>query len=91
MSNFKRNSGIANSAILVTVGEKDFKNFGEDVLSGVRFQRNFEKIAFELGGKNFSAPVQTVGDFLKNRAESKNFLTNPTYPIGWKISNLNTF
>ena len=89
MSNFKRNSGIANSAILVTVGEKDFKTFGEDVLSGVRFQRNFEKIAFELGGKNFSAPVQTVGDFLKNRAESKNFLTTPTYPIGWKISNLN--
>ena len=89
MSNFARNSGVANSAILTTVVANDFKNFGGDVLSGVRFQRNFEKIAFELGGKNFSAPVQSVGDFLKNRAESKNFLIAPSYPIGFKIADLN--
>lgn len=86
MSNFLRNSGVANSAILVTVTAKDF---GGDVLSGVKFQRNLEEIAFELGGKNFSAPVQTVGDFLKGRAESKNFLTTPTYPRGWKVADLN--
>ncbi|MBR6014306.1 MAG: FAD-dependent oxidoreductase [Selenomonadaceae bacterium] len=90
MSNFARNSGTANSAILVTVNAKDFeKDFGGDVLSGVRFQRHYEKLAFELGGKNFSAPVQTVGDFLNNRAESKNFLTKPTYPVGFKIADLN--
>ena len=89
MSNFSRNSGVANSAILVTVSAKDFKNFGDDVLSGIRFQRNFEKKAFELGGKNYSAPVQSVGDFLKNRAETKNFLTTPSYPRGYKIANLN--
>lgn len=90
MSNFARNSGVANSAILVTVGKKDFtKNFGGDVLSGVRFQRHFEKLAFELGGKNYFAPVQTVGDFLNNRAESKNFLIAPTYPIGFKVADLN--
>lgn len=89
MSNFSRNSGVANSAILTTVGANDFKNFGSDILSGVRFQRHFEKLAFELGGKNFSAPVQSVGDFLKNRAESKNFLIAPSYPIGWKIADLN--
>ena len=89
MSNFLRNSGVANSALLVTVDKSDFKNFGSDILSGVRFQRHFEKLAFELGGKNYSAPVQSVGDFLQGRADCKNFLINPTYPLGYKITDLN--
>ena len=89
MSNFLRNSGVANSALLVTVDKNDFKNFGGDVLSGVRFQQHFEKLAFELGGKNYSAPVQSVGDFLNKRADCKNFLINPTYPLGYKIADLN--
>ena len=89
MSNFARDSGVANSAILVTVSPADFeKNFGGDALSGIRFQRHFEKLAFELGGKNYSAPVQSVGDFLNNCVAMKNFLTSPTYPRGFKISNL---
>ena len=89
MSNFARDSGVANSAILVTVSPADFeKNFGGDALSGIRFQRHFEKLAFELGGKNYSAPVQSVGDFLNNCVTMKNFLTAPTYPRGFKISNL---
>ena len=87
MSNFARNSGIANSAILVTVTPADFeKNFGSDALSGIRFQRHFEKLAFELGGKNYSAPVQSVG--VSGREESKNFSIQPTYPRGFKIADL---
>lgn len=89
MSNFARNSGVANSALLVTVDKADFKNFGADVLNGVRFQRYFEKLAFELGGKNYSAPVQSVGDFLQGRADCTNFLVNPTYPLGYKVADLN--
>ncbi len=89
MSNFSRNSGVANSALLVTVDKADFKNFGGDILSGVRFQQHFEKLAFELGGKNFCAPVQSVGDFLNGRADCKKFLVNPTYPLGYKIADLN--
>ena len=89
MSNFARNSGVANSALLVTVEPKDFeKNFGKDSLSGMRFQRHYEKLAFELAGKNYSAPVQSVGDFLANRAESKDFSVTPTYPRSYKICNL---
>ena len=80
---------MANSALLVTVDKFDFKNFGEDVLSGVRFQRHYEKLAFELGGKNYSSPVQSVGDFLNSRVDCKDFLVNPTYPIGYKIADLN--
>lgn len=85
MSNFARDSGVANSALLATVTPADF---GGGVLGGVRFQQNFERLAFELGGKNYRAPVQTVGDFLEGRAVSKNFLVEPSYPVGWKVANL---
>lgn len=89
MSNFARNSGTANSALVVTVTPEDFgKNFGADVLSGINFQRQMERAAFELGGKNFCAPVQSVGDFLSGRAESKNFSVTPTYPRGFKVADL---
>jgi len=88
MSNFKRDSGIANAAVLSTVSIADFTDFGHDALCGVRFQRHYEKLAFELGGKNYYAPVQTVGDFLNARSGSAQFLTKPTYPIGFKVVDL---
>lgn len=86
MSRYARASGIANSAVLSTVGLKDFE--GGDALSGVRFQRRWELAAFELGGRNFNAPVQSVGDFLARRSGSKEFWTTPTYPRGWKAADL---
>ena len=82
MSNFRRDSGTANGALVVTVGGKDFADFGGDVLSGVRFQKHLEQLAFEFGGKNYRAPVQTVGDFINGSVGSKNFLVKPTYSIG---------
>ena len=85
MSNFARASGVANSALLVTVGTKDF---GDDVLAGVRFQRHIEQLAFFYGGKNFRAPVQSVGDFVNESVGSKNFLVKPSYPIGFTVTNL---
>ncbi len=85
MSNFARDSGIANGALVVTVGKKDF---GADVLSGVRFQRELERAAFVRGGKNYRAPVQSVGDFINGRVGSKDFLTTPTYPIGFTPADL---
>ena len=88
MSDFKRDSGIANAALLATVSPTDFVDFGRDVLCGMRFQRKYEALAFELGGKNYCAPVQTVGDFLNGRSDSIQFLTAPTYPIGFKAVDL---
>ena len=85
MSNFARDSGIANGALVVTVGKKDF---GNDILSGVRFQRELERAAFVHGGKNYRAPVQSVGDFVNGRVGSKDFLTTPTYPIGFTPADL---
>ena len=88
MSNFKRDSKIANAAILSTVSTNDFADFGRDALCGVRFQRYYESLAFDLGGRNYFAPVQSVGDFLNGRSGSKNFLTTLTYPIGFKAVDL---
>jgi uncharacterized FAD-dependent dehydrogenase len=61
MSYSKRDGKNANSAIIITVDPKDFG--GDDVLSGVEFQRRLEKKAYELGkGK---IPVEYYGDFKK--------------------------
>ncbi|MEG1646504.1 MAG: FAD-dependent oxidoreductase [Clostridia bacterium] len=64
MSNFARNSGFSNSAILVNVGGKDFGS--DDALAGVKFQQKYESMAYNLCG-NYNAPAQNVTDFLQNK------------------------
>jgi uncharacterized FAD-dependent dehydrogenase len=64
MSNYLRDAENANSAVLVGVDVSDFGE--EDVLSGVRFQENLERAAFEAGGRSGRAPSQRLGDFLEN-------------------------
>ncbi|MCR5177267.1 MAG: hypothetical protein K6C05_10540 [Anaerovibrio sp.] len=85
MSNYQRNSGVANSALLVTVSTSDF---AQHVLGGIEFQRKWERMAFELGGGDYYAPVQTVGDFLEGRRGSKSYLTVPSYRPGVKPADL---
>ena len=66
MSNYKRDSGSANSAIVVTVTKADF---GEGVFAGVEFQRKLEEKAYSLG--KGSIPVQLYKDFvLKKKSKS---------------------
>lgn len=67
MSNHARESGVANSAIIVTVNSSDF---GDDVFSGVRFQESLEEAAYRLGGGLI--PVQKFGDFC-NGVKSSDF------------------
>lgn len=62
MSNYKRESSNSNSAIIVTATPKDF---GPCPLDGVKFQRELEKKAYELG--NGSIPSQRLEDFFENR------------------------
>lgn len=68
MSNFHRDSGNANSAIIVTVTPRDFRTPGP--LGGVEFQRQLEEKAFLLGGGKI--PVQLYEDF-KNHVPSNSF------------------
>lgn len=79
MSNYGRDYGVANSALLVQVGPADF---GEGVLAGMDMQERLEQLAFTLGGGNYYAPVQTVGDFLGGTSGSRDFLVTPTYQPG---------
>lgn len=62
MSDYLRDGINANSAIVVTVGVEDFD--GTDALAGMRFQRKWEKKAFDAAGGKI--PVQLFGDFKKN-------------------------
>lgn len=85
MSNYHRDSGVANSALLVTVNTSDFK---DHALGGIEFQRQWERAAFKAGGGEYYAPVQTVGDFLANKSGSREFLTRPSYQPGVKATDL---
>lgn len=62
MSNYKRDSQYANSAILVTVDPLDYGS--DHPLAGVAFQRELERKAFALGGYDYSIPIQRVEDYL---------------------------
>lgn len=90
MSYQARDSGIANAAIIVTVGPDDFRNLTGDssVLAGLAFQRELERRAFQLGGSNYSAPVQKLGDFLHKELSGDFGPFKPTYLPGYTPANL---
>ncbi len=60
MSYFGRDSGYANSAVVVTVDERDF---GDAVFGGVRFQERLEEAVYNLAG-GYRAVGQSVGSFV---------------------------
>jgi len=62
MSYRARDGKNANAALLVNVCPEDYDN--GDVLDGIAFQQKYEKLAFELGGRNYNAPIEKVKDFL---------------------------
>ncbi|MBZ9689411.1 FAD-dependent oxidoreductase [Clostridium estertheticum] len=88
MSKYKRNKANANSAIVVAVGPKDFA--GDSPLAGIEFQRHYEALAYMAGGANFNAPVQLVGDFLKDKVSNAIGSVKPSYTPGYKFADLTT-
>ncbi|MCR5209225.1 MAG: FAD-dependent oxidoreductase [Lachnospiraceae bacterium] len=76
MSNRDRASGNANSAIVITVDERDY---GEKLFDGMRFQRELEKNAYILG--NGKIPVEVWGDFCDGRDEGFNRFNNGAEPM----------
>jgi hypothetical protein len=77
MSEYNRDKANANSALLVGVGPKDFAS--KHPLAGVEFQRRWEQRAFEVGGGNYDAPAQLVGDFLAGQPSVKWREVKPSY------------
>ena len=69
MSNRNRDSGTANSAVLVDVHPEDF--IGGGILAGVDFQRKYERIAFRNGGGKYKAPTCTWAQFRDGAPEAQ--------------------
>ncbi len=85
MSQFARAETNANSAIVAEVFPEDY---GNEALDGFLFQRKWEKNAYALGGEDYNAPVQLVGDFLSDKASVGLGEVIPTYLPGYKIGDL---
>ena len=90
MSDYARDSGVSNAALLVQVGPEDYAPFGSGALAGIAFQRHYEELAFRAGGGDYCAPVETVGDFLAGKSGSRDFLLPPTYQPGVRPADLRT-
>ena len=58
-------------------------------LSGLVLQRQLEATAYTLGGSNYEAPAQLVGDFIANRASLALASVEPSYKPGVKMGHLN--
>ena len=85
MSQYSRNERNANAAIVVGITPEDFPG---SPLAGMALQRELEEQAFALGGGNYSAPVQLVGDFLAQRASIRLGSVIPSYQPGVKLCDL---
>jgi uncharacterized protein len=87
MSQYSRNERNANSGIVVGINPEDFPG---DPLAGITFQRKWESRAYELGGGDYSAPAQLVGDFLAGRPSTTLGSVIPSYKPGIKLTDLST-
>ncbi|EJU9787798.1 TPA: NAD(P)/FAD-dependent oxidoreductase [Vibrio vulnificus] len=86
MSQYSRAERNANSAIVVGISpEIDYPG---DPLAGIRFQRELESNAYRLGGENYDAPAQKIGDFLKGRDPSALGDVEPSFTPGIKLTDL---
>ncbi|HET7358960.1 MAG TPA: NAD(P)/FAD-dependent oxidoreductase [Rhodanobacteraceae bacterium] len=84
MSQYSRNERNANAAVVVGIDPADFAPFDASgsPLAGIALQRELESRAFVLGGENYNAPGQRVGDFLAGRASHAFGEVQPSYQPG---------
>ncbi len=87
MSPYLRDGRNANAALLVDVRPEDYMQ-GDDPLSGFTFQRRYERLAYELGGGSYRAPVQRVEDFLAGRPSTAFGDVLPTILPGQTLTDL---
>ena len=86
MSQYSRNERNANSGIVVGIHpEKDFPG---GPLAGVELQEKLESHAYEMGGRDYCAPGQLVGDFIKGVPSKQLGQVEPSYKPGIKLTDL---
>lgn len=81
MSEFARDKENINGGLLVNVTPEDYGG-AEDPLAGIAFQRKLESAAYALGGGDYRAPAQRVGDFLAGRPSVGPGRVHPSYRPG---------
>ncbi|MEC5217100.1 putative FAD-dependent dehydrogenase [Actimicrobium sp. GrIS 1.19] len=87
MSQYSRNERNANSGIVVGITPADYPG---DPLAGMEFQRHWESQAYLLGGSNYNAPGQLVGDFIADRPSTALGAVMPSYTPGVTMCDLNS-
>lgn len=86
MSQYSRDERNANSGIVVGITpEVDFPG---GPLAGIELQRKLEEKAFELGGRNYQAPGQLIGDFIAGRPSTEFGSVQPSYTPGVTLTDL---
>jgi uncharacterized FAD-dependent dehydrogenase len=97
MSQYSRNERNANAGIVVGISPHDYRldpNGSGPVppTDGIAFQRFWESRAYTLGGENYHAPGQLVGDFVMGRhgaAIAREFgRVSPSYQPGVRLTDL---
>jgi uncharacterized FAD-dependent dehydrogenase len=88
MSQYSRNERNANAAIVCGITPEDYASYGEGPLAGIELQRHWEARAFELGGGDYEAPGQLVGDFLDGCASRQFGSVLPSYTPGVRLGDL---
>lgn len=86
MSEYARDKENSNAALLVGIETQDFPS--KHPLAGIHLQREIEQKAFQLGGEDYTAPAQLVGDFLKYTPSTKFGGIKPSCPTGVKMSDI---
>jgi uncharacterized protein len=87
MSQYSRNERNANAGIVVGIDPRDYPGHP---LAGLALQRQLESHAFELGGRNYEAPGQLVGDFVAGRPSTALGSVEPSYKPGVAIGDLSS-
>ncbi len=93
MSQYSRNERNANSGIVVGIDLVDFEqDYNGDPtsnpLAGVALQRQLESQAYVLGGSNYQAPAQLLGDFLNNTPSTQLGAVKASYTPGIALGDL---
>lgn len=86
MSQYSRNERNANAGIVVGINpEQDFPG---GPLAGVELQERLESLAYELGGRDYCAPGQLVGDFVRGVPSTACGEVEPSYKPGVRFGDL---
>lgn len=85
MSYSKRDSGYADSAILVQVGKEEFS---EGILGGFEYLKEYEEKAYRISS-SYRAPASNIRDYIDNTQNP--LLFTPTYPLGTIQYDFNSF